>query len=182
MADLEREFLSPPEGAVGPDAMVVKPSLWAGIGMVGEVLAVLLPFIPILGIPLLVYADRGMSGPWWIVLLDRIELAYGLLFAFAPVVKVAFTRYTFDDEGIRVRVQILSRTDQRVTWEKVTALRHRRTLLDRLFKMGRIDVIAYGERGATLKLVGLRDSDRLRGLVAQRMRESASVASLFRSD
>jgi uncharacterized membrane protein YdbT with pleckstrin-like domain len=97
-------------------------------------------------------------------------------------VQIAFTTYTFDDDGLIVRTQVLARSERRVPWEKVTALRHRRTWLDALLRIERLDVIAYGERGTTLHLVGLRDAAPLRAEVARRMRETATVEALLRSD
>ncbi len=182
--DLEAEFLSPPEGPVAVGAEVVRPSLWAALEVLAKVFLALTPIaVPVVvSLALSGRLDLRREGPLIVVLLDNLELLFAALLAFAPVVKVAFTRYTFDEEGIRVRVQVLGRTDQRVPWEKVTALRHRRGILDRLLGLGRLDVIAYGEKGTVLRLVGLRDDRRLRDLVARRMRESASVASLFRND
>lgn len=182
--DLEREFLGPAEGDVAPDALVVRPSLWAILQRLVEVFLALLPLAVSLAVALLAQGggDLARDGPLLILLLENLQFALVLLVAFAPAVQVAFTRYTFDAEGIRVRTQVLQKSDHRVPWEKVTALRHRRTLLDRLLGLGRLDVIAYGEKGTVLRLVGLRDDGALRDLVARRMRETASVAALVGND
>ncbi len=164
-----------------PDARTIQPSLWAAIDVPAKIVTAgflfLAPF----------YVSAAVQGdpfrPLAILAgLSSLNLLYALLVPLAPAFQLAFTRYHVDGEGIRVHTQILSRTERRVTWEKVTALRQRRTLLDRLFGIERVDVIAYGQRGATLQLVGLRDAPWLRNLVARRMRENASVEALFRSD
>ncbi len=159
----------------------IQPSLWAAIDapakVIGAGIIFLLPF----------YISASLQGesfrPLAIVAgLGSLNLLYALLVPLAPAVQLAFTRYHIDEEGIRIHTQILTRTERRVSWEKVTALQHRRTILDRAFGIARVDVIAYGQRGATLQLVGLRDAAWLRNLVAKRMRENASVDALLRSD
>ena len=162
---------------------MIRPSLWAAFGVALRVLLFLIPLVVLVAIPVSKGASFGApDGPLILAFVDNIEFVIGVLIAFAPAVKIAFTRYTLDAEGIRVRSQVLQKQEQRVPWEKVTALRHRRSLLDRLVGLGRLDVVAYGERGTVLKLVGLRDDGALRDLVARRMRESASVEALFRGD
>ncbi|HET6399233.1 MAG TPA: PH domain-containing protein, partial [Candidatus Thermoplasmatota archaeon] len=96
--------------------------------------------------------------------------------------RLAFTRYHLDDEGVRVRTAFLGRSERRVPWGKVTLVRHRRTLLDRLFGLSRVEIVAYGDRGAVLHLTGLRDARPVRQRAAMQMRRSASVAGLFRND
>ena len=185
--DLRREFLAPPEGEVPEQAHVVRPSLWAGVEAVGRLLATLLPVL----LPFLLSFVLGrffgdgevdVDDPLVVVLFDRAELFVGLLLVVVPVVRVAFTRYVVDADGLRVTSTLLQRSDQRVPWEKVTAIRHRRSLLGALVGVETIEVVAYGKRGATLRLEGLRDAAALRALVARRMRETATVAALVRND
>jgi uncharacterized membrane protein YdbT with pleckstrin-like domain len=92
------------------------------------------------------------------------------------------TRYELDAEGVRVRSSVIARSEERVAWEKVTLLVHRRGLVDRVLGIEALDVVAYGVRGTTLRLVGLRDARPLRDYAARHMRESASVAALFDND
>ncbi len=182
---LAREFLRAPEGELREGSLVVRPSLWAALERSVKVLAGLLAFI----IPATL-AALGLTaetpGPEAGGLLGAVNLwltiAVPLGAAVAPAIQLAFTRYVLDDEGVRERVQLLSKTERRVPWEKVTALRHRHTILDRVFGIGRVEVVAYGERGATIHLLGLRHPDHLRGLVARRMRASASVDRLLGND
>ncbi len=125
----------------------------------------------------------GPRGPAIFAALDIMgSLVIPALVSFAPAVQLAFTRYTMDDEGLREEVSILSRTQRRVTWDKVTALRHHRTILDRVLGLERLEVIAYGERGATIRLIGLRDAAPLRNEVAQRMRSHADIGRLLAND
>lgn len=105
-----------------------------------------------------------------------------LIFVFAPAVRLRFTRYIVDAEGIRSRTQVLSVTEERVSWDKVTAIQYRRTLFDRLLGLERLSVIAYGERGATVRMIGLRNAKDLRDLTAQKMREYATAEAFFSSD
>lgn len=181
------EFLRSPEGDLREGSLVVRPSLWAALGrsvtVFGVLLALMVPAL--LAVFLGVQTDDPTEpdGRGVFALVDfSLTLLIPVLAALTPAVQLVFTRYVLDDEGIRERVQLLSRTERRVPWEKVTALRHRVTLLDRLFGLGRVDVVAYGERGTTIRLVGLRHAPHLRGLVARRMLESASVERLFGND
>ncbi len=175
-----------PWRAVGPVSQaVVRPSLWAALDVPFKLaLALLVVLLPIwIGG---VYAARDPLDPLtWVLpasLVLFVEAAPAALFALLPAVQLAFTRYIVDDTGIRTRMQIVSRREAVVSWPKVTAVLHRRTLLDRVFGIARLDVIAYGERGTTLHLVGLRNAPELRDLVARKMREHATVESLLRND
>ncbi len=182
MTDLTQEFLGQPEGTLRDGSLVVRPSLRAAFERFIVALAgVSVFFVPIfIGLALGTEdrADEGIAG--------GLNLIFGLVVpigaSMVPAIQLAFTRYIFDDEGIRERVQLLNKTEKRVKWEKVTALQHRRTVLDKLLGVERLDVIAYGARGTTLHLVGLRDAGPLRGMVARQMRAQASVKRLFSND
>lgn len=182
-----REFLRSPEGELREGSLVVRPSLWAAlersVTVFGVLLALMVPAM--LAILLGVETDDPTrpDGRGLLALLDlSLTLLIPLFAALTPAVQLVFTRYVLDDEGIRENVQLLSRTERRVPWDKVTALRHRVTLLDRLLGLGRVDVVAYGERGTTIRMVGLRHAPHLLGLVARRMREAATVERLFGND
>lgn len=172
-----------PDPPIGAE-FVVRPSLWASLDVLAKLILGSLPIVvPLLLSGLFQGAFQGvvdLSGPLLLVLVENVNLLFGLLVAFAPAVRLAFTHYIVDEEGIRVRTQILTRSEQRVQWDKVTALRHQRTVVDRVLGIERLDVVAWGARGATLKLVGLRNVAPLRDLVARRMRETATVEALAR--
>jgi uncharacterized membrane protein YdbT with pleckstrin-like domain len=161
--------------------VVLRPSLLAALDTVVKVAGVLFFFTAPLLVPAL-FNGGPISLTAAFVGLQGTNLYIAVLFAFLPAVRLAFTRYELDEEGIRVTTQILARSEKRVPWEKVTALRHRRTVVDLLVGIERIDVVAYGERGATLHLVGLRGARTIRDQVAVQMRRSATAESLFRSD
>ncbi len=105
-----------------------------------------------------------------------------MIAAALPALRLYFTRYAIDDDGVRVTTNLLAKSDQRIPWEKVTAIRHRRTVLDAILGITRVDVIAYGRRGATLHLVGLQDGRGVRQEVARRMRSACSVDALTGRD
>lgn len=163
------------------ETLVLRPSLLAAVDVVAKVFGVLAGFgLPLL-LPLLL--EGGIVSLTALLLgLGALDLYPALLVAFLPAVRLAFTRYTLDEEGVQVHTQILATSHKRVPWEKVTALRHRRTLVDAVLGIERIDVIAYGERGATLRLVGLRGAGPVRDRIAAHMRASATVEALLRSD
>ena len=117
-----------------------------------------------------------------LIIWENLEWLFLLTPALAPVVKVLTTRYVLEETGLREEVRFLNTTERRVQWEKVTALRQRRGLLDRMLGIERLDVIAYGQRGATIHLIGLTEVAPLRTHLAQKMRESATVEALFRTD
>lgn len=183
---LRREFLRAPEGDLREGSLVVRPSLRAALGRVGVaflvVTAFFLPFQ--IGTGMQAFGDdEGEPAGFWVLAFEiASNLVIPFLVSLAPALQLAFTRYILDDEGIRERVQLLSRSDKRVRWDKVTALQHRRTFVDRILQIERVDVVAYGSRGTTLHLVGLRRAPYIRGLVARQMRAQASVSGMLRND
>lgn len=159
-----------------------RPSLWAALDVPFKALGTLAAFL----LPAVVTGGFVAGDPFaalsLFVILELVQVVPAFLLAFAPAVRILFTRYSIDDEGVRVTTQVLARQDARVAWEKVTAIRHRVTLIDRLFGIQRVDIIAYGERGTTLRLVGLRDAKRVRDLAAAKMRQHASLGALLSGD
>lgn len=163
--------------------MVIRPSLRAALERffiaLGAVLGLLVPAM--VATFLFGPQDAGVAGA--LGLLDT-TFTFGIPIAVSlfPAIQLAFTRYVLDEDGIREHVQIFTKTEKRVAWEKVTALQHHRTALDRILGIERLEVIAYGERGTTVKMVGLTQAPALRDLVAKQMRKQASVARLFSND
>lgn len=111
-----------------------------------------------------------------------VNLIPAALAAAVPSLQVLFTTYHVDKDGIRTETRLFSKSHKAVRWEKVTALVERQTLFDRVFGLRRLRIIAYGERGANLQLVGLRGAAGLRNLVAREMKDAASVERLFGND
>ncbi len=163
------------------ESVELRPSLLAAVDTVTKVLGIVAAFLLPVLIPALI-AGEFAAALGTFAFVETISLYPALVAAFWPAVNLAFTRYQVEEDGLRVRTQFLQKKEQRVPWEKVTAVRHRRTALDVLTGLERIDVIAYGERGATMHLVGLRDAGPIRDRIARRMRDSATVEALFRSD
>lgn len=161
--------------------VVVAPSMRAALDTPFKVLlVVLLIFGPF------TFTGFAMGGPYELVPFGGLLVIWNylplLVFAFAPAIRLMFTRYIVDAEGIRSRTQVLSVTESRLSWDKVTAIQYRRTLMDRVLGLERLSIIAYGERGATLRLVGLRNAKDLRNLTAQKMREHATAEAIFSND
>jgi uncharacterized membrane protein YdbT with pleckstrin-like domain len=159
-----------------------RPSLLAALDVpfkaIGTVALLILPFI----ITAALIRGEPVTSLRDLPTLELMQLAPAFLLAFAPAIRLAFTRYRIDEEGVQVHSQVLSRTESRVAWDKVTAIRHRITLVDRVLGLQRIDIIAYGERGTTLHLVGMRNVRLLRDLAAQRMREHTTAGHLVSND
>lgn len=161
--------------------VMVAPSMRAALDTPFKVILVLLlifgPFTA---------TGFAMGGPYELIPLGGLLVLWNywpfLVFAFAPAIRLMFTRYVVDAEGIRSRTQVLSVTESRISWDKVTAIQYRRTLMDRVLGLERLSIIAYGERGATLRLVGLRNAKELRNLTAQKMREHATAEAIFSND
>lgn len=172
----------PPPGEVPVTTHTFRPSLLAALDVPIKILVFVFIFFLPLGIggaaatgdPLV-----AILGPAFVTALNFFPALFALL---APAVQIMFTRYVIDDDGIRVTVQFLSKNESRVNWPKVTAITHKRTVVDRIFGIERLDIVAYGERGTTLRLVGLRDAPQLRDLAAKKMREHATVEALFSND
>lgn len=159
----------------------LRPSLWAAVDVMAKVFGVFGSIALTIAVPALLAGEPVAAGTLFVGV-QAFSVYPAIAAAFIPAVQLAFTRYVVDDEGITVRTQILSKSEKRVTWEKVTALHQKRSVIDVLFGIERLDIIAYGERGATLHLVGLRDASPLRDHVSQAMRRSATVEALFRGD
>lgn len=162
----------------------IKPSLLAALDAVAKVAGAILALGISVALPIFL-SEGGVEGAVGAFILAAIGGPFvlpAIIAAMVPAVRLAFTTYILDEEGIRVQTQILEKTEKRVQWEKVTAVGHRRTIVDRALGIERVDVIAYGMRGATIHLVGLRDAPALRDMVSRRMRETASVAALTHND
>lgn len=182
------EVPEPPRGGTatvdsGDEApvLVLRPSLLAALDVTVKVIGAVTAFLMPVVVPALLRGDTVSAAAIFFGV-QALDLYPAIAVALFPAIQLAFTRYTVDEEGIRVNVQILSRSERRVPWEKVTALQHRKTFIDALLGIERIDVVAYGERGTTVKLVGLRDAAPLRDRVARKMRDSAHLRSWLRSD
>lgn len=162
----------------------IRPSLLAALDVVIKVVGVLLVFGLSIVLPLIASGDTvvGAIGGILVASFGGPFVIPAIIGAFFPAIQLAFTTYTVDDEGIHVRTQILQKNERRVQWEKVTAVMHRRTIIDRLLGIERLDVVAYGARGTTMHLVGLRDAPRLRDIASERMRHAANLGALWRSD
>lgn len=159
----------------------LRPSLLAALETVGKVLGAVAAFVLPVLVPAIILGEAVAAGALF-AFTQTVSLYPALIAALFPAINLAFTRYDVDEDGIRIRTQFLQKTEKRVSWEKITAVRHRRTVLDVATGLERLDVVAYGERGATLHLVGLRNAAPVRDLIAQRMLESASVDALLRGD
>lgn len=165
---------------------VFKPSPLAAIETLAKILGGLLsPFLVVAAVSYLLGKDVGEfvgDTAAFFALESLYDLGPAIILPLIPMVRLLFTTYTIEGDGVRVARKILERNEQRVEWRKVTALRHRRTLFDRLFDLHRIELVAYGRAGTTLHLVGLRDGAALRDLVAKHMRDTASVEALVAND
>lgn len=164
--------------ATGPQ---LRPSLWAMLEAFGKWLSAVAGILLVISVPALVEGFRSEDA-WFLVIMENMQIGVSLLVPLVPAVRVAFTTYSFDERGVRVRSQVLATLDHRIPWDKVTAVRQRRTLVDRIVGTTRIEVIAYGVRGATLRLVGLHDGKAVRDLVARTMREHCTALAFQDSD
>lgn len=169
-----------------PGPLVVTPSLRAAADLPLRIGSAIIGLVaPFAIFALLDAAREGEPVELWTVLVAAAltpEILIALGAAFVPAIRLAFTRYIFHEDGITVQTRVLAATEQRVPWAKVTALQHRRTFIDRILGIERLDVVAYGIKGTTVHLVGLRPAAPLRDLISSRMRETASVQSLFAND
>jgi uncharacterized membrane protein YdbT with pleckstrin-like domain len=183
------DLLGPLAGKTEDGDLVFRPAVRAAFGpallALTGLLVVFVPFL--LGFNNSGFGEEEFNGVpkiffWVFWLADNIEFAAALLPATAPIINVLTTRYVLAADGIRERKQFLNKEERKVSWEKVTALKHKRSILDRILGIERLDVVAYGERGVTLHLIGLRDASQLRNHVGMRMRQSASVDALMKAD
>ncbi len=159
----------------------IRPSLLAAVDTVGKVAGAIAAFLLPVVVPAIIQG-KAVAAAALFGAGQLLGLYPALIAVLFPAVNLAFTRYEVADDGIRVRSQFLQKTDRRVPWEKITAVRHRRTVWDVMAGLERLDVIAYGERGTTLHLVGLRDAAPVRDHIARKMRESSTVDALLRGD
>lgn len=161
----------------------LKPSLRAAASVFVKIVA-FLAFV--LLVPVIVAVLGGTDAGFLVAILIAETSLFAVLPALVgfllPAIRLLATTYDLDAEGVRVRSSVIARSDQRVPWEKVTLLMHHRSLVDRVLGIATVTVVSYGAHGATLRLVGLRDPAPVRDYAARKMRESASVASLFTND
>lgn len=183
--DVIDDLTGPLAGHTEAGDLVFRPALRAAIGpSLLAILGIGLLLVPaFMGLARQDDVETGVGAlDIFLLLSQNSQYLFALAPALAPLVTVLTTRYVLAGDGIRLRRQFLSKEEHKVSWEKVTALRHKRSVLDRILGIERLDVIAYGERGATLHLVGLPDAAPLRDHVGRRMRDSATVEALFRAD
>lgn len=202
------DFFSSPERDLPREAIVLRPSPWAafdaairfllqfGLPLLVPILFYALVILPLVPNPprLGVFTGSGPSprNPLFWLLESGADLSFGLLALAVPVVRLFFTRYSIGPDDVRVRHQVLEKHEQRIDLQKITALRYRRTLLDKAFGLERLEIVSYGRRGSvqregsplstTLRLVGLRKGSGVGAMLARKMRETASVSSLFEND
>lgn len=159
-----------------------RPSLLAAL----EVPVNVLVFLGFLFLPFLVGSAVVARDPLVLILpgfvVGLLNFFPAFFAALAPAFQILFTRYTIDEDGVRVTTKFFTKRESRVSWAKITALQHRRTVVDRVCGIERLDIVAYGARGTTLHLVGLRNAAEIRNLVAQKMRAYATVEALFSND
>lgn len=105
-----------------------------------------------------------------------------IIFSGAPIVNLIVTRYRIDEDGVMMQSQLFQKTEQRVGWEKVTALEERRGLLGTIFGFSELVVVAYGSRGAKIHVRGVRDVAALRERLAEKMAEAVSIPAILQSD
>jgi uncharacterized membrane protein YdbT with pleckstrin-like domain len=161
----------------------LKPSLRAAASVFAKVVA-FLAFVLTVPVIVALLGGTGMEALVAILIAETSLFAVlpAIIGILIPAVRLFATTYDLDGEGVRVRSSIIARSDQRVPWEKVTLLMQHRSLVDRVLGIASVTIVAYGAHGATLRLVGLRDPAPVRDYAARKMRESASVASLFTND
>lgn len=163
--------------------ILLKPSLLAAASVLAKV-AAFLAFVLTVPIVVALLGGTGLEALAAILIAETSLFAVlpALVGILIPAVRLLATTYELDGDGVRVRSSIIARSDQRVPWEKVTLLLQHRSLVDRVLGIASVTIVAYGAHGATLRLVGLRDPAPVRDYAARKMRESASVASLFTND
>lgn len=161
----------------------IKPSLRAAASIFAKVAGLVL-FLVTLPVVVAVLAGSGAAllGAFLAAQFGLVAMVPAFIGLLVPAVRLLGTRYELDEAGVRVHSSIIARQEQRVTWDKVTLLLQRRSLVDRVLGIESVSVVAYGVRGTTLDLVGLRNAAPVRAYAARRMRESASVAALFDND
>lgn len=163
----------------------VRPSLWAAadvpLRFLGSLFLLFLPF-GVVGLSLSQSNPGGALGTFLIGTITIYEIAPALIVPFLPALRILFTRYIVTNDEILIYTQILSKTERRIPWDKVTTVRQSITILDRLVGTARLNVSAYGLRGTTFHLVGLRDVDVLRNIIARKMRRNATIDALMSAD
>lgn len=169
--------------SVPEPGLSLRPSLLAAASVFAKIV-VFLAFV--FAVPFLVALLSGSDLAFLGAVLLAETSVFAVLPAIAglvlPAIRLFATRYDLDGEGVRVRSSIIARSDQLVPWDKVTLLMQHRSIVDRVLGIASVTIVSYGVKGATLHLVGLRDPAPVRDYAARKMRESASVASLFAND
>lgn len=156
----------------------IKPNLLASVDTIVKVLGVFAFFALPAVLAAILSGSPLLVGALFLNA-QAISLIPAIGGAFLPAIRLLFTTYTLSDEGIQTRMDLLGQQTVRVRWEKVTSVEHHCTIVDRILGLERITVSAYGERGTTLHLIGLRQAGWIRDLASEKMAKSPNFSSLL---
>lgn len=145
--------------------------LWAGRGdWKYQLAAVLLWVVTAAAALFMCYGLAGSEQGWlrwiaWIVI-----LIVGLRALWIVVSHVHGTRYRLTTQRLFVHKGILSRTTDQVELIRVDDVRVHQRLPDRIFRIGSVEVLSTDVSESNLKIVGIRDPDRVAEHIREHMR------------
>lgn len=124
----------------------------------------LLPFIVALILDL---NGRGTGLPVWQWLLISAVLVF--LVVVIDVIRRYATFYAITDQRLRVRVGILSRSEQTTRFDRIQNVDIRQSLMDRIMHVGQVDfdTAGSGEDQGDFHFRGIADPQRLVRIVAE---------------
>ncbi len=112
----------------------------------------------------------ALSGPGLLVALPYLYFRYHTL------------RYTFDDEGIHMRVGLLFRREVNLTYARIQDIHLRSGLLQRWLGLADIQIqTASGSADAELVIEGFKEYEAIRDFLYTRMRGSRMPATAAKS-
>ncbi|MFB6181230.1 MAG: PH domain-containing protein [Candidatus Nanohalobium sp.] len=123
----------------------------------------------------------GLSFPgYWFLGLLIIPLAFFI----RVEVKRRFIEYFITDQKVIERRGLLSQTTESTMYENITDVRLNESLLERIFDVGDIKVNTAGHDGATIKLKGVKNPERVKTMIESNInsRESGGVGGGLGSD
>lgn len=175
----------PPPGRVGEhlrgDEAVLGWTRPAPRSLLGPVIGVG-SLLLLAGVLLLVVGiDRARAvGP--LLGLVAVFLTGAARSAYARVRAVFFTAYTLTDHRLLASSSLFTRETTSVPLDQVSAIEQRRGPIDALLGLDTLVVSAYGERGTSVAIPGLREVDRLRSELSKAAVATASPRWLLRGD
>lgn len=164
-----------------PSVRLLWGEILQAVTVVGVTLAVPYGFQAV-GLPVPEFLSSGWGAPTLGFGAVAVELVYLVPRIGLAWIHVAFTEYTLTTDRIYSRTEFVTADLKTVPYEKVSLVRMRRGLFQRLLGVTEVTVRGYGDDEGHVRLRGLRDPVAAFRTCREQIRVHNTAAGLIRSD